>query len=213
MIKQRQSGRFPLVSDARVQIDEFFDQLIVPQRPAPVFFGGGDAPRLEISRFALLPRWSKEPRVKFATHNARLETIDEKPTWKQVFVERHCLVPLTEFIEPIYTGEHAGNMVAFGQEGGALLLAAGVWDEWVNRATGEVVRSFAIITSDPLPFIAEVGHDRCPVFLKEEAGLEWLANEKKSPALLKEFLKAEQCKPDFTVARHRAMRPGWEKRK
>lgn len=55
-------------------------------------------------RYSLVPNWSKEAKVKFATHNARLESIDEKPTWKTVFSEQHCLVPLTDFIEPILPG-------------------------------------------------------------------------------------------------------------
>src|SRR5262249_8131522 len=154
-------------------------------------------PSLTAMRFALLPSWSKEPKVKFATHNARLETIDEKPTWKSVFINRHCLIPLTDFIEPIYTGEFAGHMVAFAANNGGALLAAGVWDEWVNRTTGEVIQSFSIITYEPPPFIAAVGHDRCPIMLGGDAGLEWLNNERSNPSVLKEFLISARSFPEL----------------
>ena len=83
----------------------------------------------------------------------------------------------------------------------------------MNRQTGEVIQSFAIITSDPPEFIARTGHDRCPVFLNEQNGREWLANAGAPAQELKQFLLAGKSEHEFEVSRHRAMRPGWEKRK
>lgn len=213
MIKQRNPGRFGLATEARVQIDDFCGKLIVPYTPAPVLLANGDSQVLTSMRYSLVPSWSKEAKVKFATHNARLESIDEKPTWKTVFSERHCLVPLTDFIEPIYEGEYAGNMVAFHNKDGGMLYAAGVWDEWTNKQTGEVLRTFAIITFDPPPFVAQIGHDRCPVFLNEETGAEWLSNAGEPVPTLKTFLFERNFVPDLQVEISRPMRPGWEKRK
>ncbi|MGZ3722480.1 MAG: SOS response-associated peptidase family protein, partial [Bdellovibrionales bacterium] len=119
----------------------------------------------------------------------------------------------TDFIEPIYEGEFAGHMVAFSGKDGGMLYAAGVWDEWLNKETGEVIQSFAIITYEPPPFIAGIGHDRCPIFLNAEAGAEWLGNTDLNSRVLKEFLLEEKFVPELAVAKHRAMRPGWEKRK
>src|SRR5665213_3779118 len=132
MIRQRNPGQFGVAASMRIDIEEYYDRLIVPYSKAPVLVEDNDVQILIPMKFSLVPRWSKEPKVKFATHNARLETIDEKPTWKGVFTQRHCLVPLTDFIEPIYEGEYAGFMVAFAAESGGLIFAAGVWDEWVN---------------------------------------------------------------------------------
>ncbi|MGE0528924.1 MAG: SOS response-associated peptidase family protein, partial [Bdellovibrionales bacterium] len=133
--------------------------------------------------------------------------------WRTVFVRRHCLVPMTHFIEPIYKGEHAGFMVAFFQKEGSLIYAAGVWDQWVNKQTGEVIASFAIITHDPPPFIRATGHDRCPLFLEESASGEWLHNHNFPASTLKSFLTEHQESMDFSLVDHRPMRPGWEKRK
>jgi putative SOS response-associated peptidase YedK len=209
MIRQRNPGQFGVATEMRIDIEEFYDRLIVPYRPAPVLVAG----QIQIMNFSMVPRWSKEAKVKFATHNARLETIDEKPTWKTVFVERHCLVPMSEFIEPIYDGEFAGHMVAFAEASGATIFAAGVWDEWVNRETGEVNHSFAIITHDPPPFVAGVGHDRCPIFLNRDNGAVWLESVRTPSADLKRFLLERNTVPELTAAKQRPMRPGWEKRK
>ena len=82
--------------------------------------------------FGLVPSWSKERKVKYSTHNARLVSTDEKsgkpvpiymkPTWREAFAGRHCLVPMDLFIEPIYTGEFAGNMVKFIPKGEEVIL-------------------------------------------------------------------------------------------
>jgi len=214
MIKQRNPQQYGLPVEVRIDdVEQFQDVLIVPHRAAPVIRQDGARAVLLEMRFSLLPSWSKEPKVKFATHNARLETIDEKPTWKNVFINRHCVVPLTSFIEPIYEGDHAGHMVAFSRNDEQMLLAAGLWDEWVNKTTGEVIQSFAIITHEPPPFIAAVGHDRCPVFVGEAAAKQWLENEGSKPQELKQYLLQSQEVLELKVHNHRPMRPGWEKRK
>ncbi len=212
MIKQRGIPR--LATEVRTDdFEQYYDFLIVPHRNAPVIKLVGDQNVLTPMRFSLLPSWSKEPKVKFATHNARLETIDSKPTWRTVFVKRHCIVPMTDFIEPIYEGDLAGNMVAFHQRDHEWIYAAGVYDEWVNKETGEVIPSFSIITNDPPPFIEGVGHDRCPIFLTESGASDWLGNEGEKASVLKEFLVSHNSVPDLAVEKHRPMRPGWEKRK
>jgi putative SOS response-associated peptidase YedK len=213
MIKQRAPVGFDFEIHQRMDIEEYYDQLILPQRLAPVVRKVGDDIELLPMRFSLLPRWSKEPRVKFATHNARLESIDEKATWKDAFQKRHCLVPMSSFIEPIYDGDLAGNMVAFQQPKDILITAAGIWEEWVNKETGEIIPSFSIITSTPPKFIEKTGHDRCPVFLTGKAQNQWLLNENSTPAELKTFLSGRGTDLEFTAQKFRPMKPGWEKRK
>ena len=194
-----------------IQIPEdfIFEKRVTPHSLAPVITSSG----LKMMKFSLLPSWSKEPKVKFATHNARIETLNEKATWKIPFKKFHCLVPLTQFIEPIYISKYAGSMVAFSQANHELLTAAGLYDSWVNKQTGEVIESFTIITTEPPAFVAEVGHDRCPVFLKSSAFKEWLNPKDTEPDSLKKFLLNNQDLVDFTVKKDRDMRPGWEKRK
>lgn len=193
------------------QIGEYTDR-IVPHRLAPVVILENGEMVLREMQFALLPAWSKEARVKFATHNARLETIDSKPTWKRPFEKTRCLVPMTDFIEPIYEGEYAGYMVGFHAKGRTIMVAAGIWDRWVDRSTGEVIESFAVITDDPVPFVRERGHDRMPVFLGKENWTLWLS-EGASTKERKALLATKPQHFDLDIYKDRPMRPGWEKRK
>jgi putative SOS response-associated peptidase YedK len=57
-----------------------------------------------------------------------------------------------------------------------LLTAAGVWDEWKDRATGEPLKSCTMIVGESNDFAAEI-HDRMPVFLTEEQFSPWLTVE------------------------------------
>jgi putative SOS response-associated peptidase YedK len=66
-----------------------------------------------------------------------------------------------------------------------------LWDEWVSKDGSLSFKSFAIITDDPPPEIEIMGHDRCPIFLKEELIDSWLNPQKES---MKEVLEMLQHK-------------------
>lgn len=185
---------------------------ILPHRLGYVVVKNGSL-KIKPMSFSLIPSWSKERKPKFATHNARLESIDTKPTWRGPFIKNHCLVPMNGFFEPIYEGEHAGHMVRFGRKDGDYMFAAGLYDQWVSKETGEVVDSFSVITNDPIPFVAQVGHDRTPLFLKRSAWEPWLGQTDKKGPELKVWLTANVDEMEMEVQRDRPMRPGWEKRK
>lgn len=168
--------------------------------------------QFEKMNYSLVPSWSKESKVKFATHNARIETILEKPTWKKPFVTKRCLVPISEFIESIYTEKWAGNLVRFSDVHGHFLTAAGIWDEWIDPQTKKTTHSFSIITDEPPEFVEKSGHDRCPVFLKKQAFSSWLDLENTDPIALIKILKTEKENVHLKVEIDRPLKAGWEKR-
>lgn len=182
---------------------------ITPYTNAPVVTHNG----LHLMNFSLIPSWSSEKKQKFATYNARIESVAEKPTWRKPFETKRCLIPMSSFIEPIYDHEYAGNMVAFSQPNHEALFAAGIYDHWVDKKTGEVIDSFAILTSPALEFVKRIGHERSPIFLPQEAFKHWLAPETKNPQHLLSFLKEHRLNPPLMVEKDRPMKAGWEKRK
>lgn len=206
MIQSKVTREFPLA--LRAPFDET-DLLVTPHRVAPVIVLRDQSLMVTPMKFSLLPRWSKEPKVKFATHNARLESIIEKPTWRDSFKKRHCIVPMTSFIEPIYEGPEAGHMVSFHKPDSNWLMAAGIWDEWTNKESGEVIESFSIITTTPLAFVESTGHDRSPLFLGKKAAEEWLNADSGDV----DWLTAKAERPEISLTRFRPMKPGWEKRR
>lgn len=186
-----------------------FKLRILPHLEAPILVKKENTLKIESMNFSLIPWWSKDKKPKFATHNARLESIKDKPTWKSIFGKKHCLVPLTSFIEAIYEGEYAGHMVQFLLS--ECYFVPALFDTWHNKSTGEIVESFAIITSDPPKYVEEIGHDRSPIFISQDNVLSWLETEHKTDKLFFELLN-KKISPEFSIKIDRKLKPGWEKR-
>lgn len=197
------------VPENLVSIDERF----LPYKSAPcVVKTSEDNLKLTSMSFSLIPYWSKEPKVKFATHNARIETVTEKPTWKIPFKKQHCLIPMTSFFESVYEGPLAGNIIEFSDNKNDLLFAAGIFDIWKNSENKQNLFSFSILTSKPSKFISDYGHDRCPIFLNFENAKKWLTLLDDDALLVNFLLKNIQI-PELNVQVDRPLKAGWEKRK
>lgn len=154
--------------------------------------------------FSLVPHWSKERKVRFATHNARLfgedgSPIFTKPTWKIPFAKNHCLVVMDSFVESVHQGPHAGNLISFKKSNKEPMIAAGIFDQWIDKATGEVLDSFSILTHEPPKFVLDSGHDRCPVFLNNNAALKWPSFLPTNLNEQLDFLTSNIIQYDFSV--------------
>lgn len=209
---------------------EYFDELLIdnnspfdevresvfPFTFAPVVIKNDRTFSLTAKRYSLTPSWAKTPKVKWATYNARmnrpnaktgkLEYIYEVPTWKESFSNHHCLVPMNDFKESCHEGAAAGHIVKFEPtQSGALLFAAGLYSDWVDKATGEVLSTFAVVTHDPDKYISSVGHDRSPVFLSSESGKGWL-NSFESGKEAYEFLIKNSSRPKLNYELDRKLK-------
>lgn len=75
-----------------------------------------------------------------------------------------------------------------------------------NKETGEIIHSFAIITHDPPKYVADIGHDRCPVFVKPGAFKEWLDVKPDKSETFKAFLETNQAFPEFEATKFRELK-------
>ncbi|MGZ3692146.1 MAG: SOS response-associated peptidase [Pseudobdellovibrio sp.] len=193
---------------------EFLNFDLLPYSLAPVVVLKNGERKLTPMKFSLVPSWSDEPKVKFATHNARLESVTEKPTWKIPFQSQHCVVPMTSFGESVYEGPLAGNLITFKEKNNDLLFAAGIFDYWEDIVEPQnSFFSFAILTREPSTFILDHGHDRTPIFLKEETAFEWLNLINKDVGFIKSELLKLAYHPELKVEVDRPLKAGWENRK
>lgn len=192
---------------------DHFETRILPFSSAPLIAHHKGKFYLTMMRFHLTPHWAKTEKVKWATYNARLETIESKSSFQQGFFRHHCLVPLQDFVEAIYEGPLAGNMVRFHKKNREVLWAAGIFDEWMSPDTGKLLRSFAIITKQPDTYIEEMGHDRQPLFLNRSGRKSWLTTKSSKAPELKTLLADNIESPQFDTEVDRPLKPGWEKRK
>lgn len=159
-------------------------------------------PVLRLMRWGLIPHWSKD--VSAATHmiNARAETVDTKPAYRQAFLKRRCIVPIDGFYE--WQATPSGKVPKWiHRPDGAPLAIAGVWESWEppqSAAPGKrrpPILSFAIITTEANPFMSAI-HDRMPVVLADRDVPKWLnpeAHTRESAAPLRALLSPWSGEP------------------
>ncbi|MCO4756288.1 MAG: SOS response-associated peptidase family protein, partial [Bacteriovoracaceae bacterium] len=73
-----------------------------------------------------------------------------------------------------------------------IMWAPALYDVWKSRDGSQTIESFALITNDPPPEIERMGHDRCPIFLKEEYIDDWLSPENETRDEVYEMLNEQE---------------------
>lgn len=161
-----------------------------PGYPAPiVLIGAQGQPVCEVARFGLVPRWCKDASqagdMARRTYNARSETVAQKPSYRAPWRERqYALVPMADFFEPCWedAAQHGGKSVRWriARVDNKPFSAAGLYERWTDRSSGEIVSSFTLLTvnADGHPLMGRmhrVGDEkRSLVIVPPERSAAWL---------------------------------------
>ncbi|MFP6835242.1 MAG: SOS response-associated peptidase [Pseudomonadales bacterium] len=152
--------------------------------------GDDERPELVPMRWWLTPYWAKEVSAKYAMFNARSETVEKSPAFREPYKRRRCVVPVCGFYEWARSGSQKLPYYLTARDDPGLLLA-GVWDRWRNPESGELLESFAVLTcpaNERLKFV----HDRQPVMLSMTDAHRWLDPAVQTPELEELF---DSCLP------------------
>jgi putative SOS response-associated peptidase YedK len=139
--------------------------------------------RLDVLTWGFLPYWTKDPKKARKPVNAKAETVAVSGMFRDAFARRRCLVAAAAFYEwqPV-PGTKQKQPFAIARQDDKPMAFAGIWEGW--RGPGdEVVRSFAIITTDANQLLRPV-HDRMPVVLEEADWPVWLDEREGDPSAL-----------------------------
>ncbi|MBS1802392.1 MAG: SOS response-associated peptidase [Acidobacteria bacterium] len=129
---------------------------------------------LKIMRWGLVPFWSKDGKASFSTINAKSESVATSPTFREALKQRRCLVPADVFFEWQKIDEKNKQPFAIAQKNEEMFAFAGLWETWRDKATGEKLRTFTILTTDPNELMEPI-HNRMPVILQPRDYDRWLA--------------------------------------
>ena len=121
-------------------------------------------------RWGLVPSWAKDPKIGVQCINARAETISEKPSFREAFQKRRCLVPADGFWEWETIGEKKIPW-KFTRPDGEEFCLAGLWESWMDE--GKPLETFTIITTSPNRLVSPL-HNRMPVILSPDEAEIWL---------------------------------------
>lgn len=181
-------GRFAL-SAMLTDIAEEFSTSALPDRTLPVdwnikptqdiYIIKNEA--IKIASWGLIAPWSKNLndalRSQSQAINARSESVHEKPTFRNAFRQRRCLVPASGYYEwATELGRYKTKQPVFiSRDDEKLLAFAGIFDRWISPE-GEIRDSVSIITRDAIGDLAKV-HNRMPLFLPRDRWDAWMNPE------------------------------------
>jgi putative SOS response-associated peptidase YedK len=138
-----------------------------------------DPGELSFFRWGLIPSWAKDPSIGNKLINARAETITEKPSFRNAFKSRRCLVPAESFFE--WRRDRYKTPFCIRLKTRDPFSMAGIWDCWTTP-NGEIIRSFSILTTAPNELMRGI-HDRMPVILHPQDENLWLTGNSENGLL------------------------------
>ncbi len=189
-------GRFVLLTDLRVIAESFHiqqvsceykpDDNIAPGQQIAAVIRKDNQNSLVSFRWGLIPAWAKDPSIGNRMFNARSETITEKPSFKNAFKKRRCLIIADGFYEWQKEGK-LSKPFCFSLKSGNPFGLAGLHETWVSPGQGPL-QTCTIITTVANELISSI-HDRMPVIVSNDDATAWLDPEHKNQAVLISMLK------------------------
>jgi putative SOS response-associated peptidase YedK len=143
----------------------------------------------ELSQFkwGLVPSWAKDSDIGNRMINARAETLAEKPSFRDAFKKRRCIIPASGFYEWRKKGSGAKQPFYFYLREKEVFGFAGLWEEWIDKESGDVLETCTIITTEANGVLKPV-HDRMPVILKADDYSRWLDPKENNTDRLQKLL-------------------------
>jgi putative SOS response-associated peptidase YedK len=146
----------------------------------------GGSREAALFKWGLVPRWAKDLSIGNKLINARSETVTEKPSFREAFARRRCIIPADGF----YEWQRAGGRKQpffFRMRDESPFGFAGLWERWEGEG-GEVIDSCTILTTEANEVLRPV-HERMPVILRPEDYELWLEADGGKVDLVREMLR------------------------
>lgn len=177
-------GRFTLTATIEEIIDRFDIQSflneelfapsynIAPSQLVLAVINDGSSNRMGFLKWGLVPPWANDPSIGNKMINARAETLTEKPSFRNAFKKKRCLVIADSFYEWKRHSDKTKTPMRITLKSNELFAMAGLW-EGFKAPDGKVLYSCSVITTGPNELMKDI-HDRMPVILNRQDEPTWL---------------------------------------
>lgn len=148
---------------------------------------GPDEPReARAFRWGLVPAWADDPAVGYQMINARAETAEAKPAFREAYKRRRCLVPADGFYEWQRAGARKQPWVFHVLDEPGFCMA-GLWETW-RPPEGDPLHTCTLLTTAANDLLRPI-HERMPVILRREDYERWLTAQPDAAAGLRDLLR------------------------
>lgn len=165
---------------------------IAPTQSAPVVrrVTSASARTLDPLWWGLIPGWAKDEKIGIQTINARAETADVRPAFRNAFRHRRCLVPADGFYEWKQITPKKKQPYFIHRKDAAPIAFAGLWERWrrPDDPEREEIETYTILTVTANDLLRPL-HDRMPAIIGPEDFEAWLDPDLTDPACVKPLLR------------------------
>jgi putative SOS response-associated peptidase YedK len=179
---------------ARVETDELgLNFNVAPTSQVFAVVSDSDNRTLVNFSWGLVPRWAPDSSRAASMINARVETVAEKPSFRDLVSRNRCVLPMDGYFEwkeqlrhdtsktvkqPFYFSANLESR--FTHRG--VLAVAGLWTSWKdpNQPNSHVLHTVVALTTHANDMVGEI-HHRMPVLLDEQGVENWLDTSSQSP--------------------------------
>ncbi|MDF2925917.1 MAG: hypothetical protein K0R57_4831 [Paenibacillaceae bacterium] len=159
---------------------------LAPGQLAPAVISLRGVMRMGMLQWGLIPSWVKEARPGSPPINAKAETLMDKPTFREPFQHKRCLILADSYYEWRTMPDGSKQPMRIMLKNRSIFAMAGLYDTWTSP-DGTKVSTCAVITTTPNKLTGEI-HHRMPVILRQEDHGLWLDREHFDQALLQALL-------------------------
>jgi putative SOS response-associated peptidase YedK len=170
-LENRFNAKFERKEDYKAAVYNGFQH---PQTPV---ITNKEQNKIQFFQWGLIPFWAKNDSIKKNTLNARIETIHEKPAFRNS-VNMRCLILADGFFEWQWLDEKGKKKQKYilslpNEEPFAF---AGLWSEWTDQQTGEIMFTYAILTTEANKLMSKIHNNgkRMPVIVSPDNEINWL---------------------------------------
>src|SRR5499425_3075113 len=144
---------------------------VAPTQPVPIVRVVEGARQFALVRWGLIPPWVEDPRNFSLLINARVESVNDKPAFRNAMRRRRCLFPADGFYEWKAEGRRRRPYFVRRKDSSPFAFA-GLWETWTGP-NGEELETAAIVTTVANRALRLL-HPRMPAIIPPEAFDMWL---------------------------------------
>ncbi|MCM4157591.1 SOS response-associated peptidase [Gramella sp. AN32] len=135
---------------------------------------------IQFYNWGLIPFWAKDNKIQKATLNAKVETLNEKPSFRNA-IKNRCLVIVDGFYEWQWLdpkGKEKQKYIIKPKDQDIFALA-GIYSQWKNPETGSEMGTYSIVTTEANELMGEIHNNkkRMPIVLHKQDRKKWLTSE------------------------------------
>lgn len=161
--------------------------------------------KIKLFHWGLIPYWTKDTtqakEIANMCLNAKIETVNEKPSFRDSAKHKRCIIPASSFFEWKWLDAKGKQKEKYeiSIDGEDLFAFGGLWSNWTNKETGEIMETFSIVTTEATGLMAEIHNSkkRMPIILLPEQVNDWLTHEI-NPVLFSEISQHQMYRAEIT---------------